>query len=373
MNYSIYIYSFIGAFILSFLFTILVKNWAIKHKLYDQPAPRKVHSRPIPRLGGLAFFVSFFLLILFFLIFKPDMSRFSPWLWLGGLVDKKLLGVLIGAIILIIVGIIDDKKNLPPVTKLSWQIIAALVVIASGIGIDYIRNPFGGPFIYLDHWQIPIHLYSQTYHFVVLGDLFVIAWIVLIINVMNFLDGLDGLAAGVSFIALMVLFSLSLLPEVNQLQTALLCIIAAGAIAGFLPHNFFPAKIFMGDTGSMFLGYIIAVLAVISGGKVATSLLVLGFPVLDGLWVVGRRLIHKSSPFLADKKHLHHRLLAIGLNQKQAVLLIYLLSICFGVVALISNTKGKLGAFIGLLAVMLILATTLIMIEWKKEHKISKS
>ena len=366
MNYYNFLWLFLAAAVISAIFTLIVIRFATKWRLYDLPAPRKIHQKPIPRLGGLAFAASFVIIVLAFLIFKPDLVRFSPWIW-ASFIDKRLFGVLLGATILVIVGMIDDIKTLPPITKLAWQIIAAVVVIISGIGIDYIRNPFGGPIIYLNHWQIPIHFYGQIYHLVVWGDLFVAVWIVLMINVLNFLDGLDGLAAGVSAIAFLTLFFLSLSSDVNQMATAILCLILAGATAGFLTQNFYPAKIFMGDSGSMFLGYMIAVLAVISGGKVTTSFLVLGFPILDGLWVVGRRLLTKRSPFMADKKHLHHRLLTVGLNQKQAVLGIYLLSAAFGVVALVSQTREKFIALICLLGLMILLAIILVMVEWKKE------
>ncbi len=368
MIYFTYIWLFLAAGILSFIFTLIVKKWATKWKIYDWPAPRKVHGRPTPRLGGLAFFASFFILILIFLIWRPELIRFSDWLWFSGFIDKRLFGVLLGAVILIVVGVIDDIKGLSPLTKLSWQIIAALIVIASGVGIEVIRNPFGGPLIHLDQWQIPFQLWGQTYHFVVLGDLFVLIWIVAMINVLNFLDGLDGLAAGVSFIAFLTLFSLSLAPDVGQIHIALVCIILAGALIGFLPQNFYPAKIFMGDSGSMFLGYMIAVLAVVSGGKVATSLLVLGFPILDGLWVIGRRFLAKRSPFLADKKHLHHRFLAVGLNQRQAVLAIWFLTAVFGIVALLSETREKFIALMCLLGLMVVLAVILVVVEWKKEQ-----
>ena len=239
MNYSLYIWSFLLAGILSFIFTLIVKKLAIKWKIYDWPAPRKIHGIPTPRLGGLAFAASFFILVLVFLIWQPEIIRFSHWVWFSGFIDKRLFGVLIGAIILVIVGTIDDAKGLSPLTKLSWQIIAAMIVVGFGLEIEFIKNPLTGSLIYLDQYQIPIHLYGQTYHFVILADLFVILWIVLIINVLNFLDGLDGLAAGVSLIAVMTLFFLSLTLEVSQVHTALLCIILAGSVAGFLPQNLY--------------------------------------------------------------------------------------------------------------------------------------
>src|SRR3990172_1080492 len=371
MNYQLYFWLFLACAILSYLLTLLVIRLADKWRIYDLPSPRKIHAKPIPRLGGLAIFGAFLIIILFSVVFRPDLFHFSPWIW-WHVIDKRLFWVILGAIVLVIVGVIDDVKGLNPFTKLFWQIAAAVMVVISGVGIDMIRNPFGGPMIALNQFQIPIHFYGYIYHFVVIGDLFVIFWIVLMINIVNFLDGLDGLAAGVSLIAFLVLFFLSLTPAINQVSTALLCLIIAGTLAGFLPKNFFPAKIFMGDSGSMFLGYMIACLAVISGGKVATSLLVLGFPILDGLWVVGRRLIHKKSPFVADKKHLHHRLLSVGLSQRQVVLIIYAMSAIFGGVALMSQTREKFMALISLIILMVFLGLFLIVIEWKKESRESE-
>jgi UDP-GlcNAc:undecaprenyl-phosphate GlcNAc-1-phosphate transferase len=368
MSYQIYIYSFLAAALLSYILTLIVIQIATKYKIFDMPDPRKVHTKPTPRLGGLAIALTFIIIVKVFLMFRPDLVQFSPWIWFN-YIDKHLLGTLIGGVILIIVGAIDDVKGLSPATKLFWQIVAACIVVGFGIGVDVIRNPFGGPLINLDKYVVLLNIFHHTYQFMVLGDLLVIIWIVLMINVINFLDGLDGLAAGVSLIAVVTLFILSLLPSINQAQTALLCIILAGAISGFLPLNFFPAKIFMGDSGSMFLGYMLAVLAVISGGKVATSLLVLGFPILDGVWVIGRRLIHKKSPFIADKKHLHHRLLSIGLSQRQSVIAIYIITALFGTVALLAKTQAKFWAIIGLILIMIILAVTLVVIELKKEKK----
>jgi UDP-N-acetylmuramyl pentapeptide phosphotransferase/UDP-N-acetylglucosamine-1-phosphate transferase len=187
------------------------------------------------------------------------------------------------------------------------------------------------------------------------------------VNTINFLDGLDGLAGGVSGIAFFVLFFLSLTPTVLQPETAFLCIILAGCALGFLPYNFHPAKIFMGDSGSYFLGFMLAVLAIIAGGKIATALLVLGFPILDAFWVILRRILSFHSPFIADKKHLHHRLLEVGLSQRQAVGLIYFLSLCFGAVALFLQTgKQKSIALLVLGMVMFFLAIILVGITWRK-------
>lgn len=368
MNYLGFILIFIIAAVISYILTLAVKHYAIKWGFFDQPGPRKIHPKPVPRLGGLAFFVTFLMMVLVIIAVKPDWLQFSASTWFGHL-DKRLFGVLLGAIILVIVGIIDDKKGLKPATKLFWQIVAAGVVVAFGVEVGIIRNPFGGPLIHLDIWQIPFQVFGHTYNFVVIADLLAMVWIVAMINILNFLDGLDGLAGGVSFIGFGILFLVCLLPEVNQISTAVLCLILAGAVFGFLPHNFHPAKIFMGDSGSMFLGFMLAVISMISGGKVAALVLVLGFPILDALWVVFRRLFYRKSPFTADKKHLHHRFLAVGLTQRQTVLVIYFLTAAFGVIALFIKTYGKFWALVWLLGIMIVLAVGLVIMEKRKKIK----
>jgi len=215
--------------------------------------------------------------------------------------------------------------------------------------------------------KIPISLFGHGFTFVVWGDLLTMFWIVLLINTMNFLDGLDGLAAGISFVTAMVIFFLSVL--LVQDATALLAILIAGVTLGFLPWNFYPAKIFLGDSGSMSLGFLLAVLAIISGGKLATAFLVLGLPVLDVGWVALRRIFEGRSPFLADKKHFHHRLLTAGMSQRQAVIFLYCISVVFGAIAVLARTKEKITAVLVLLALAGALALVLIVLEWRKDHQ----
>lgn len=341
---SQYILPFVLTFVLSAILTPIVRNLALKWKLFDYPTPRKVHGKPTPRLGGVAIFLSFFLVVIGYLIFAPEKLSFINEKILG--IDKNLLGVLIGAIILIIVGIIDDIREIGPIPKFIFQLIAASVVAIFGIKIWWFSNPFGS--------QIVLGVWSP---------LFVILWIVLLINVVNWLDGLDGLASGVSSIAAIVLFILSTRATINQPATALISLIVAAAALGFLPFNFNPAKIFLGDSGAMFLGYMIAIFAIISGGKVATALLVLGIPIFDAIWVILRRIAGGRAPWKADKKHLHHRFLDIGFNQRQTVLLLYAIVLIFGILSLYSNTLGKFWAFLGLLILMTLVAITLIVFE----------
>jgi len=344
---SQYILPFVLTLSLSAILTPIIKKLSLKWGFFDYPSPRKIHSKPIPRLGGLAVFLSFFLVVLGYLIFAPERLAFVSEKILG--IDKNLFGVLLGGLVLVAVGIVDDIKGIKPIPKLFLIFLAASIVALFGIKIWWFSNPFGP--------QIVLGSFSP---------LFVILWIVLLTNVVNFLDGLDGLASGVSFIALIILFLLSIQPTVNQPTTALLCLILAASCLGFLPFNFNPAKIFLGDSGAMFLGYMIAIFAIISGGKIATASLVLGIPIFDAIWVILRRILGKKAPWLPDKKHLHHRFLGAGFSQRQAVLILYGVATSFGILSLFSQTKGKFWAALGLLGLMLILALVLIILERRK-------
>ena len=193
-----------------------------------------------------------------------------------------------------------------------------------------------------------------TYHFSLWSDLLTLIWMVGMMNVINFVDGVDGLAAGISTIAAGTIFLLAINVAINQPALAYVAIILAGASAGFLIWNFPPAKIFMGDSGSMFLGYMLGLLPLISGGKLATAFLVLGFPIVDGLIVAGGRIIRKQNPFTSpDKTHLHHRFINAGFSQRQSIIFLYLIAIAFAWVALRSTTIEKLIAA-GVLIVLLI-------------------
>lgn len=344
---TFYLAVFLAAAILSYLLTKFFRFFALKIGAVDYPDERKIHKEPVARLGGVALFIAFFTIV--FLLVP---------------LDKHLLGLFIGAFILLFFGVMDDIFNLKPVTKFLGQILAALVIVASGIGINFITNPLGGV-IHLDTIKIPLELLGTTYHVTFWADLFTIFWILVLINSINFLDGLDGLAGGVSGIAGFIIFLLSFQPDISQPQTALLALVIAGACFGFLPLNFHPAKIFMGDSGSMFLGFILAVLAIFSGGKIATALLVLGLPILDVLWAVIRRALKGSSVFKADKRHLHHALLNKGLTQRQTVMFFYVTSLAFGIIALISKTFPKFIAFVFLFVLVAVLISFLYFLDAK--------
>jgi len=310
------------AFLISLLGTPGVVWLAKKWNLYDLPSSRRVHSKPMPRLGGIIMWLAVMAALLIFLGFDP-----------------KFYGLLVGATLIFALGLLDDIYTLPPLPKLMGQIFVASVVVLFGITITNLTNPFGGTILLAPFWDV----------------LLTIIWILLVVNTINWLDGLDGLAAGVSSIAAFVLIVLSLYTIVNQPQTAALAAIVMGASLGFLYHNWHPAKIFMGDSGSHLLGFMLAILAIISGGKLATAVLVLGLPILDVAWAVIRRLKQGRMPWAPDKEHLHHQLLSLGLGQRGTVLLLYLFAIGFGAVALVSRTWSKLIALVVIVAIMAII------------------
>ncbi len=310
------------AFLISLLGTPVVVRLAKKWNLYDLPSSRRVHTKPMPRLGGIIIWLAIIISLLVFLGFSP-----------------KFYGVLVGATLIFLLGLLDDIYSLPPLPKLMGQIFVASVVVLFGITITNLTNPFGGTILLAPFWDV----------------LLTIIWILLVVNTINWLDGLDGLAAGVSGIAAFVLVILSLYTIVNQPQTAALAAIVVGASLGFLYHNWHPAKIFMGDSGSHLLGFMLAILAIISGGKLATAVLVLGLPIIDAAWAVIRRLRQGKMPWAADKEHLHHQLLSLGLGQRGTVLLLYLFAIGFGCVALVSKTWAKLVALVVVIAIMILI------------------
>ncbi len=348
MNYLIL---FFAALALSLILVPLVKKFARTFGVVDRPGEaRKIHTTPIPLLGGFAIFASFVLVLVFYLnAFHPNYL----------IVPEKFFSALVlGGLILMVGGYIDDKYVVPPKIQIIFPALASLIVVLSGIGvgITFISNPFGG---------------AISLSFAVLGipfsAIFIFLYILGMIYTTKFLDGMDGLASGISFIASFTLFVLSLTPKINQSVTASLAIIFCGSILGFLVYNFNPASIFLGEAGSTFLGFLLGTLSVLLGGKIATAVLVMGIPILDVAWVITRRLWYGVSPFKADRKHLHFRLLDIGFSQRETVFTLYLIAAFFGLMAIFLQALGKLIALFVLLVVMLILALGTV-IAFKRKH-----
>jgi len=261
MNYFLLFFS---ASFLSLIFSKILIGLGTKLGLVSKPRKRDIHKQPLPRIGGVAIFVSFIIVASLVFAFNRELS-FGGGSFIG--LDKRFLGIFFGGLFVGLAMLLDDIYGLNVKQKLAIQIIAALIIISSGVGIDHLSNPFGDP-INLNTIYLPIFRYHGiVYHFSLLSDLLTLSWIVIMMNVINFVDGVDGLAGGLSEIACFTIFLLSISVAVSQPATATVSIILAGSIAGFLFWNFPPAKIFMGDSGSMFLGFMLGLLPLISGGN----------------------------------------------------------------------------------------------------------
>lgn len=348
MNYLAYAFL---AFVLAAATTPLVRRFAIKVKAIDHPrAPRNLHDKPVPKLGGLAVYLSFAIVVLLYVIFRGIDPNIVPF--------KFVWSVLIGGAVLVIGGFLDDKYDLPPKYLWLFPALASLIVIWSGIGvgITLLSNPFGNPI---------------SLNFKVLGiaapAIVIFLWLNGMMYTTKFLDGLDGLVAGIGLIAGLTMFALSLTDKVNQPITATFAIIMVGALAGYILYASHPASIFFGEGGSTLVGFVLGVLAVILGAKIATALLVMGIPILDVAWVIAQRIYHRRSPFIGDRLHLHFKLLDLGFTQRQTVLILYAVSAGFGFSAVFLQSMGKLVALIVLFIVMSIFISTLLIAYRKKQ------
>lgn len=325
--------AFVISFVFSFAATPIVKKIAFKIGAIDVPKDdRRMHKTPIPRVGGLAIVFGFTVAVLCF----------------GGAMSRQFIAILCAAAIIVVMGVIDDCKDLPAKLKFVIQIIAALVVIIGGdLKIDVFTNP--NIFSEEPYWVLP-----QWLSIVV-----TVIWVVFITNAVNFIDGLDGLAAGVS--AIMTVSLVFIAVEVGEYPVAIMGIALMGACFGFLPFNFNPAKIFMGDTGSTFLGFMLATLSIQGAFKsyavisFAVPLLILGLPMFDALFAMIRRVLTGKSPMAADRGHLHHRLIDMGFSQKQTVFILYAISGVLGITAVLLAENGALRAMILLICVLILL------------------
>lgn len=307
------------ALVVSFLMTPVVKTFAYKVGAVDVPKDaRRMHKVPIPRLGGLAIFIGFMVSVLI----------------LGGVRggNGQMQSILLGSVIIVVLGVVDDIMALPAMLKFVVQIAAALIPALNGVVIQAFSNP---------------NIFSDSLYWV-LGPLsvpFTVLWIVAITNAVNLIDGLDGLANGVSAISATTMLVIALLA--SEAQVAIVMAALVGACVGFMPYNLNPAKMFMGDTGATFLGYILATMSIQGLFKFyavisfAVPFLILGLPIFDTTFAFIRRLAHGQSPMHADRGHIHHRLIDMGLNQKQAVATLYVISAMLGLSAVVLTTGGE--------------------------------
>jgi len=322
--------TFAVAMIVAVTLTPLVRRVMVRLDAIDAPDQRRVNKSPIPRGGGIA--VAFaFLVVAVGVIVVNDRLRLVDVPFT--IVPTDIAALLAGGALATVIGFLDDYFQLRARWQLLGQLAVAVLAVAAGITIPFLNNPLGSGTILLEG---PFAV----------G--FTILWIVGMINSINFIDGLDGLSSGIALIAAVTLGLISLTVTVAQPFIAVLCFALAGSLLGFLRWNFHPATIFIGTSGVMFVGYTLAVLAILGTAKVAVALLVLGVPIIDTFWIIVRRLVNGTSPFTPDRGHIHHRLLDLGLTHGQTVLVIYAMCVALALLTFLLSGTGQLYAFMGL-------------------------
>jgi len=331
-----------AALLISLASTPAVKWLAVKVGAIDDPKDeRRAHKTPTPRLGGLAIFVGFIISVLFL-----------------AEITVQIRGILIGTVIIVILGVLDDIFSLKAYLKFAVQIVAALVAVFHGVLIEIFSNPFvfsESEYVFLGILSIPI----------------TVLWIVGITNSVNLIDGLDGLAVGISTISSIVMLVIALL--VADTNVAIIMAALAGACLGFLPYNFNPAKIFMGDTGALLLGFVLATVSIIGLFKFyavvsfAAPFLVVAVPLIDTSFAFFRRIFRGKNPLMPDRGHFHHRLIDLGLSQKQAVGVLYAISGLLGMAAVVMTTRTEIRALI--LAVAVLIAAAIVFFVFRANRK----
>jgi UDP-GlcNAc:undecaprenyl-phosphate GlcNAc-1-phosphate transferase len=321
-----YIPAFIaGAFVL--LLTPVIRRAAFLVGAVDEPrGPRKIHREPKALLGGVGVGLAVVVGLLVAVAFG----------WLPGehVSVKNAVGLAIAVAIITVGGALDDRFNLRPHQQVIFPLLASAVVVASGIGIDYVTNPFGGQ-LRLDGWEVTALWWrGLPYRVTLPSDLLTVAWLMTLSYATKVADGLDGLVSGLAVLGSLVVGVTALIAVTVQPDTAMVSLVVGAAFLGFLVYNYHPASIFLGESGSVLAGFLLGALAIVSGGKVAVALLVLSLPLADLLVTVTRRSLAGRSPFAADRLHLHHRLLDAGLTQREVAWLIWLVAAATGVVAL---------------------------------------
>jgi UDP-GlcNAc:undecaprenyl-phosphate GlcNAc-1-phosphate transferase len=325
---------FVLAFIVSLGLTPLVRKFARRRGMVDRPEARRVNTRTVARGGGVAIAVGFISVSLLMLALNFGLGlKFVDQT--KGVGPAQLAALLGGGALAAGIGLLDDVYQLRARYQFVGQFVLAGVAVALGVSVTIVNLPFAA---------------NGTLHIDVgiIAAAITVIWIVGMVNSINFIDGLDGLSTGIALIAAVTLGTISLGIAPIEPLIALLCFILAGALAGFLRWNFHPASIFSGTSGVMVVGYSLAILSILGAGKVAVAALVLGVPIMDTFWIVVRRMASKRSPFAADRSHIHHRLLDLGLSHRGTVLLIYVVCILLAVLSLVLSGTNQMYAFLGL-------------------------
>lgn len=353
---SIY-WAAIISFLIAFFVTPQIIKFAKKFSITDDPKrahPAILHKKTIPRGGGAAIFASIFISYLLLSFFDPS------------LINKHIVGVFLGATLVIIVGILDDKYDLSPYLRLGSNFLAVAIVVAFGVGITWIANPLGGQ-IHFDEiifrFSLPEGLLFGGPHSIILfADIFAFLWIAWLMNAMNWSSGVDGQLSGITSIATLTLGFVAvkyLATDPNQTPLAILAFITAGSFLGFLPWSFYPQKIMPGYSGGALAGFLIGVLSILAGGKLAIAAIVLAVPLVDGTWAISRRLLNRKSPVWGDKGHLHHQLLALGWKIPQIALFYYVITAALSIFALNLDGRGKFFAIIMLFILLFAILATI--------------
>ncbi len=331
--YQLFLIPLVFTAICSYLLTPLAISLAKRFGMVDDPTVNKhakvTHAYPVPRAGGIPIYLS---LLISCLVFLP--------------IEKHLLGILAGASVIVIVGLLDDRWNLSPYLRLfGGNLLSAVLVVSAGIGIAYLTNPFQSGVIDLSHPRFFFEFFSNTHSLWLLTDIFAVTWIIGMMNIVGIgAGGVEGQFPGVIAIAAITIAILSLRfsADITQWPVIILAAITAGAYLGFLPWNFYPQKIMPGYSGKSLGGFLLAVLAILSTTKVGTALVVLGVPLMDFGWAVIRRLLHKKSPVWGDRGHLHHKLLDQGWSKPRVAIFYWLITGLLGGMALQLNSQQKL-------------------------------
>lgn len=344
-------------FLVSLLITLLATPFTIKlakrFKLVDdpntRPHPAHIHQEVLPRAGGLPIYIGI----------AYSVALFLP-------LDKHIIGILLATLLLLIMGLLDDKlRNFSPYLRIALQLLAVAIVVSSGVGISFIADPLGG-FIYLNKIVIPFEFFGP-HRIIPFADLLAFFWIVWIMNIVNWSKGVDGQMGGITSIAALTIGLLSLKlfaqGDPNQLSIAVLSFITAGSSIAFLIFNWHPAKILPGFSASTILGFMIAVLSILSGAKVATALLVLLIPTVDFIYLFFKRVLSGKSPVWGDRNHLHHKLLDLGWSPRRITLFYILSCAILGILAAVLPNSEKV------LTLVIIGVLSLITILWLQFYK----
>lgn len=350
MDYFVTLFPFLTAFFATACATAILLPIITKLGILDDPKKHKhpaiIHTKPIPRAGGIPIFIGIFAASIFFL----------P-------LTNMTITILIAGFLALVVGVLDDKLDISPYIRFGVNIICAVLIVIAGASIPFITNPFGD-ILRLDTYIFPL------LPFINLGNIAALVWIVWVTNMINWSTGVDGQMPGVVAISAVVIGILSLrfpLDDPNTLTAAALSFILAGASVGFLLFNFYPAKIFPGY-GATSLYMLLAVVAILSGAKLATAAMVMAIPFIDGTFTIVRRIVSGHSPFWHDNKHLHHLLLRVGFGQRSIALFYWTVSAIFGLASLLLSSRGKLFAMTMIAIVVLGIILTL-QVWMKKTHE----